>query len=129
MKKKLVTLCLALLMLLAIVMPQTSVSADESAKRVDVMFLHDTHSHLNEFTTVEGTESVTMGGFARIKTLINEQKAQNPDTLVLDAGDFSMGTLVQVMYEEAGTELRMLGELGVDATVLGNHEFDYKAKG
>ena len=129
MKKKLVTLCLALLMLLAIVMPQTSVSADESAKRVDVMFLHDTHSHLNEFTTVEGTESVTMGGFARIKTLINEQKAQNPDTLILDAGDFSMGTLVQVMYEEAGTELRMLGELGVDATVLGNHEFDYKAKG
>ncbi|MBQ6811746.1 MAG: metallophosphoesterase, partial [Agathobacter sp.] len=128
MKKKLVTLCLALLMLLAIVMPQTSVSADESAKRVDVMFLHDTHSHLNEFTTVEGTESVTMGGFARIKTLINEQKAQNPDTLILDAGDFSMGTLVQVMYEEAGTELRMLGELGVDATVLGNHEFDYKAK-
>ena len=129
MKKKLVTLSIALLMLLAIVMPQTNASADESAKTVDVMFLHDTHSHLNEFTTVEGTESVTMGGFSRIKTLINEQKAQNPDTLVLDAGDFSMGTLVQVMYEEAGTELRMLGELGVDATVLGNHEFDYKAKG
>ena len=129
MKKKLVTLSIALLMLLAIIMPQTNASADESAKTVDVMFLHDTHSHLNEFTTVEGTESVTMGGFSRIKTLINEQKAQNPDTLVLDAGDFSMGTLVQVMYEEAGTELRMLGELGVDATVLGNHEFDYKAKG
>ena len=103
--------------------------ADENAKTVDIMFLHDTHSHLNEFTTVETTESVTMGGFARIKTLINQQKAENPNTLLLDAGDFAMGTLVQAVYEEEASELRMLGELGVDATVLGNHEFDYKAKG
>ena len=40
-----------------------------------------------------------------------------------------MGTLVQAVYEEEAAELRMLGELGIDATVLGNHEFDYKAKG
>ena len=129
MKKKLVAIGLGLMMLLAFFVPQQMVSANEGAKSVDVMFLHDTHSHLNEFTTVETTESVTMGGFARIKTLINEQKAKNPDTLLLDAGDFSMGTLVQAVYEEEASELRMLGELGIDATVLGNHEFDYKAKG
>ena len=70
-----------------------------------------------------------MGGFSRIKTLINEQMAENPETLVLDAGDFAMGTLVQVVYEEEAAELRMLGEIGVEATTLGNHEFDYKAKG
>ncbi|MBQ2705216.1 MAG: bifunctional metallophosphatase/5'-nucleotidase [Agathobacter sp.] len=128
MKKKLLALGLGLLMMLAIAMPQMNVFADE-AKIVDVMFVHDTHSHLNEFTTVETTESVTMGGFARIKTLINEQKEKNPNTLLLDGGDFSMGTLVQAVYEEEAAELRMLGELGIDATVLGNHEFDYKAKG
>ena len=128
MKKKLLALGLGLLMMLAIAMPQMNVFADE-AKSVDVMFVHDTHSHLNEFTTVETTESVTMGGFARIKTLINEQKEKNPNTLLLDGGDFSMGTLVQAVYEEEAAELRMLGELGIDATVLGNHEFDYKAKG
>lgn len=129
MKKKLLALGLGLFMLLAFVMPQTKMMADENAKTVDIMFLHDTHSHLNEFTTVETTESVTMGGFARIKTLINAQKEKNPDTLLLDAGDFAMGTLVQAVYEEEASELRMLGELGIDATVLGNHEFDYKAKG
>lgn len=129
MKKKLLALGLGLFMLLAFVMPQTKMMADENAKTVDIMFLHDTHSHLNEFTTVEGNQSVTMGGFSRIKTLINEQKEDNPDTLLLDAGDFSMGTLVQVVYEEEAAELRMIGELGMEATTLGNHEFDYKAKG
>jgi len=103
--------------------------ADSKEKEVDVMFLHDSHSHLNEFATVEDEKTQVLGGFAKIKTLINVQKEDNPDTLLLDAGDFSMGTLIQVMYEEEASEIRMLGELGMDATTLGNHEFDYKAKG
>ena len=107
----------------------TNVSATEDAKQVDILFLHDTHSHLNEFTTVENGQSKIMGGFSKIKTLINEQKESNPDTLLLDAGDFSMGTLIQVIYEEEASELRMLGDLGMDTTTLGNHEFDYKASG
>lgn len=102
---------------------------NEVEKSVDVMFLHDTHSHLNEFLTVEDGESQILGGFAKIKTLINEQKEKNADTLFLDAGDFSMGTLIQAVFEEEASELRMLGELGIEATTLGNHEFDYKASG
>ena len=129
MRKKLLAGVLGLLLFLAIVIPQTNAVADQTENKVDIMFLHDTHSHLNAFTTVEGAESVTMGGFARIKTLINAQKEKNPDTLLLDAGDFSMGTLVQAVYEEEAAELRSLGALGIDATTFGNHEFDYRAKG
>lgn len=105
------------------------VQADQEEKKVDVMFIHDFHSHLNSFSTVENGESRVVGGAARIMTLINQQKAENPDTLLLDGGDFSMGTLIQVVYEEEASEIRMLGEMGFDATVFGNHEFDYKAKG
>ena len=105
------------------------VGAQSEQKKVDVMFLHDTHSHLNEFATVEDGKTQVLGGFAKIKTLINEKKAENPNTLLLDAGDFSMGTLIQVVYEEEASELRMLGHLGMDVTTLGNHEFDYKASG
>ena len=106
-----------------------SASAQENVKSLDVLFVHDTHSHLTEFSTVEDGKSQVMGGFAKIKTLINEKKAENPDTLILDAGDFSMGTLVQVVFEEEASEIRMLGNLGVEVTTLGNHEFDYRAKG
>lgn len=127
MKAKLyVTAVLAFLLLLTV--PLTAAAAKE-AKKVDVMFVHDTHSHLKEFSTVEDGEPRVLGGFARMKTLINEQKAVNPDTLLLDAGDFSMGTLIQVVYEEEASELRMYGALGFDAATLGNHEFDYRSKG
>lgn len=129
MKKKFYVPALLVLMMLFTMIFSQAVLAEENEKTVDVMFLHDTHSHLNAFATVENGESQIMGGFARIKTLINEQKEKNPDTLLLDAGDFSMGTLIQVVFEEEASEIRMLGELGMDVTTLGNHEFDYKAEG
>lgn len=118
-----------ILMAILLVAGVVFVNASKAPKKVDVMFLHDTHSHLNPFATVEDEKSQVLGGFSRLKTLINEQKKENPDTLLLDAGDFSMGTLIQVMYEEEASELRMMGDLGIDVSTLGNHEFDYKAKG
>ena len=104
------------------------VHADEG-KQMDIMFLHDTHSHLESFQTLMDGETQTVGGFSKLKTLISEQKEENPDTLVVDAGDFSMGTLVQTVFETEAAELRMLGQLEVEATTMGNHEFDYRSNG
>lgn len=101
----------------------------EEAKQIDVMFLHDLHSHLESFATVEKGETRMLGGIPQIKTLVEAQRAKNPDTLVLDAGDFSMGTLVQAVYESEAPELKMLGDIYCDVTTLGNHEFDYKDTG
>ena len=101
----------------------------EGNNKADILFVHDTHSHLESFQTLMDGKTQTVGGFAKLKTLVNEQKDKNPDTLILDAGDFSMGALVQTVYETEAAELRMLGHLGVDATTLGNHEFDYRSEG
>lgn len=109
---------------------QSMAASDTSgSQKTDILFLHDTHSHLDSFITMENGETATVGGFAKIKTLIQEAKAGNPDTLVLDAGDFSMGTLVQTIYDTEAAELRMLGALECDVTTLGNHEFDYRSAG
>ena len=124
-------LCLAAILFLSnifMVYAADNAAAD-TPKSVDILFFHDTHSHLDSFSTMENGEAVTVGGFARIKTLINEQMAANPDTLLVDAGDFSMGTLVQAIFSSESAELRMLGSLGCEATTLGNHEFDYRSKG
>lgn len=101
----------------------------DTGKQIEIMFLHDTHSHLDSFLTLEDGEVATVGGFSQIKTLINEIKDKNPNALVLDAGDFSMGTLVQTIYDSEAAELRMLGALGCEVTTLGNHEFDYRSTG
>ena len=105
------------------------VEASVETKQLDVLFTHDTHSHLDSFSTIVNGEKKEVGGFAKIKTLINEKKKENPDTLVLDGGDFSMGTLIQTVYDTEAAELRMLGYLGYDVTTFGNHEFDYRSSG
>lgn len=128
-RRRVVAVLLTAMMLLPQAVSVETVLAAEEPKTLDVMFVHDTHSHLNTFTTVTEDGTAEVGGFSRIKTLIDEQKAKNPDTLLLDGGDFSMGTLVQTIFEEEAAELRMLGELGFEVTTLGNHEFDYRSKG
>lgn len=104
-------------------------AGQSSGKEMDILFLHDTHSHLDSFLTVQDGEAAEVGGFASIKTLINDAKSENSDTLVIDAGDFSMGTLVQTIYDTEAAELRMLGALECEITTLGNHEFDYRSAG
>jgi 5'-nucleotidase/UDP-sugar diphosphatase len=126
--KKVVVFILSVTMLIPLLLGFT-VQAADGAKKLDVLFTHDTHSHLNSFSTVINGEKEEVGGFAKIKTLIDEQKKNNPDTLLLDGGDFSMGTLIQAVYDTEAAELRMLGYLGYDVTTLGNHEFDYRSKG
>lgn len=131
MRKECTALALAGVLLLAAVPCAWPVCAQDAAPgtAVDIVFTHDTHSHLNTFTTVVDGLETELGGFARMNTLIEAQRAQNPDTLVIDGGDFSMGTLIQTVFETQAAELRMLGYLGCDVTTLGNHEFDYRSKG
>lgn len=81
-------LCIGVL-LLSLLFGSVSLAAENyTGKEADILFLHDTHSHLNSFLTVEDGQAAEVGGFASIKTLINEAREKNPDTLVLDAGDF-----------------------------------------
>ena len=126
--KKILSVMLAVAVLLLPVM-DVPVEAADSTKQIDVLFTHDTHSHLDSFSTIVNGKQEKVGGFAKIKTLINEKKKEDPDTLILDGGDFSMGTLIQTVYDTEAAELRMLGYLGYDVTTLGNHEFDYRSKG
>ena len=126
--KKILSVMLAVAVLLLPVM-DVPVEAADSTKQIDVLFTHDTHSHLDSFSTIVNGKQEKVGGFAKIKTLINEKKKEDPDTLILDGGDFSMGTLVQTVYDTEAAELRMLGSLGYDVTTFGNHEFDYRSAG
>ena len=109
--------------------PVTLLAQETAQKEVDIVFTHDTHSHLSSYETVYEDEVRELGGYARLKTIIDEKKEENPDTLVVDAGDFSMGTLAQTIYEQQAAELRMLGAIGCEVTTLGNHEFDYRSEG
>lgn len=99
--------------------------AENNTTRVQILFTHDLHSHLDEYVIA----GKSVGGLARLKTLAEEKRSENEATVFLDGGDFSMGTLYQTIYDTDAVELTMLGYLGVDATTFGNHEFDYRSEG
>ena len=127
-KRKLITVLLTVAAVLVMAFP-VAISATETPKTLDLLFIHDMHSHLNTFTTMENGEAVQVGGLSRMMTLTKQQFEKNPETLFVDAGDFSMGTVVQSVFETDAAELRVLGALGVEATTIGNHEFDYGPDG
>lgn len=114
---------------LILIITATSVlpsSAADASTVVTVMFTHDLHSHLLPTSEDDGGE---YGGYARLMTAINEQKKRTPDAILVDGGDFAMGSLFQTAFATSAIELRMMGAMGYDATTFGNHEYDYLQSG
>jgi 2',3'-cyclic-nucleotide 2'-phosphodiesterase (5'-nucleotidase family) len=107
----------------------SKVYAENSKKSITILFTHDLHDHLLPFNILENGQIEQAGGYARLQSAINQEKQKDPNLLLVDAGDYSMGTLFQSIYSSDAPELRLLGQMGYDVTTLGNHEFDFRAKG
>ena len=81
----------------------------------------------SDYTPFTLNDDKTRGGFARLATLIAKRKEARQDqgpVLVLDGGDYSMGTAFGAATRETGAELQLLSRMGYDATTFGNHDFD-----
>lgn len=106
--------------------------AAQNEKKLLILHTNDLHSRITGYapeslyTPLTTNDDNTSGGFARIATIIkNEKESFDGTTLVLDAGDFLMGTLFQAMETRNGFQLRLMKLMGYDVGCLGNHEFDY----
>jgi 2',3'-cyclic-nucleotide 2'-phosphodiesterase (5'-nucleotidase family) len=126
-------LCVAALDLAAIPYgPAIPVGPAQAAeKSLVILFTHDLHSSFQpRRTLLPGGLIAERGGWAKIATLIRGEREAGPDrTLVVDGGDFSMGTLFHALFVREAAELRLLGEMGFDVSTLGNHEFDFRLAG
>ncbi|HZJ86985.1 MAG TPA: bifunctional UDP-sugar hydrolase/5'-nucleotidase, partial [Erysipelothrix sp.] len=100
-----------------------------SSEDLTILFTHDMHDNLDAYTMLEDGEIHSRGGFERLATAINIERQKDPDLLLLDAGDYSMGTLYQSIYETHSPALRLMTQLNYDATTFGNHEFDFRTQG
>lgn len=89
---------------------------EDAATKITIIHTNDTHSRL------KGTEKEI--GFAKISTIIKETKAENPNTLVLDAGDTLHGMPI-VNISKGENALKVLDAVGYNFMTLGNHDFNY----
>ncbi len=126
--------CGFVFLLLYTFMTFCSLSASETS--LTIIHSNDLASHFlgyspNKDYTPETTgDDETKGGWARIATVIKSEKAKrsNP-VLVLDGGDFLIGSLFHMVSREHALELQLLDEMGCEVTTLGNHDFDLKPTG
>ncbi len=117
----------------ALFLPGAQSAAPEGKKTFTILHTNDMHSSFigmgpaADYTPFSLNDEATRGGWARLSALIASRKAarkgQGP-VLVLDAGDFSMGTPFGAATRETGGELQLMHRMGYDATTFGNHEFD-----
>jgi len=111
-------------------------SLSAEAKRFTILHTNDLHSHLQgvspelDYTPLSPRDDATLGGWSRLAAAIEAARLErkNP-VLVLDAGDFLMGSLFHLVAREQGLELGLLQAMGYDAVALGNHEFDLMPDG
>jgi 2',3'-cyclic-nucleotide 2'-phosphodiesterase (5'-nucleotidase family) len=102
------------------------VAADGS---LTILFTHDMHDHLTPSNTLQNGQSMSTYGLTRIASLVKEERKKDSELLLVDAGDYSMGTLFQTIFSTHSPQLRIMGKIGFEATTLGNHEFDFRASG
>jgi 5'-nucleotidase len=105
-------------------------------KLLTVVHTNDMHSHFQGFSPeidyqpFRVNADKTLGGWARVATVIqNTKKERANPVLVVDAGDYTMGSLFHMLIREEAFELRLLKAMGYDAVTLGNHEFDLMPAG
>ncbi|MBG7631737.1 MAG: metallophosphatase [Bacteroidetes bacterium] len=101
-----------------------STHAFTAAKTSQITILHtnDVHSHIDAFGP-EDKRHANMGGVARRASLIESIRKENPNTLLLDAGDIFQGT-PYFNYYGGELEFKLMSKLKYDAATIGNHDFD-----
>ena len=91
-------------------------------KHITILHTNDVHSHIEPFPS-NHRRNANRGGVSRRYTLIEQIKAENPNTLILDAGDSFQGTPYFNFYG-GELEFKLMSKMGYHASTIGNHEFD-----
>jgi 5'-nucleotidase len=100
--------------------PGTEVVEEPAAEEevlISIVHTNDTHARV-EAGSYDGM------GLDKVATIVNNVKAANPNTLVLDAGDALHGQTIATLVEGESI-IKIFNEIGYDAMTAGNHDFNY----
>jgi 5'-nucleotidase len=120
--KKLIYLTLALVL---------SISSFSFAKQdvsINILHINDTHSNYSKGGKRNQDLTGTKGGMAKATSVIGYARQQDPEALLFHIGDFFMGDL-HFYFNYGVPELLWMKQMGFNAAVIGNHEFDITTAG
>lgn len=123
--RKLLSVVLALVM--AVSMLPAALAAGEETTQITILGTTDLHSNILGFS-YEDNKETDNNGMARVFSYIQEVREENPNTLLVDAGDFIQGTILSDdIYNKAEGDhpvITAMNFMKYDAITLGNHEFN-----
>ena len=91
-------------------------------KHLTILHTNDTHSHIDPFPA-DDSRNPNKGGVSRRASLIESIRTENPNVLLLDAGDIFQGT-PYFNYYGGELEFKLMSMLKYDLATMGNHDFD-----
>lgn len=96
--------------------------SSNTTKKITILHTNDVHSHIDPFGPDDG-RNANKGGIARRAALVESIRQENPNTLLLDAGDIFQGT-PYFNYYGGELEFKLMSMLKYDVATIGNHDFD-----
>ncbi|WP_420573129.1 bifunctional metallophosphatase/5'-nucleotidase [Kordia sp.] len=99
-----------------------SFTANSAKKHITILHTNDVHSHIDPFGA-NHPRNPNQGGAARRASLIERIRKENPNTLLLDAGDIFQGT-PYFNYYGGELEFKLMSMMKYDLATIGNHDYD-----
>ena len=117
--QKLLALVLSLVLVLAVVVPASA--AYDYAANAKIF-----HSDFSGKTVILHSNDVhgALEGYAAMSALKANYEIAGAEVILVDAGDFSQGT-IYVSTSKGASAVNLMNAVGYDLATLGNHEFDY----
>ncbi len=99
--------------------------------RITLFYTSDIHGHV--MPIVYGTNEEADLGLAKYATVIQQKRKINEHVIVIDNGDLIQGTPLMTHYvkehsEQENPMIKIMNDIGADAGVIGNHEFNFGQK-
>lgn len=99
----------------------------KDTKHLTILHTNDVHSYIDPFPATDN-RNPNGGGVARRATLIEQIRKENPNVLLLDAGDVFQGT-PYFNYYGGELEFKLMSMMKYDLATMGNHDFDNGIEG
>lgn len=112
-----------LLLGLGFVMPAQGRAEIAEAETFQILYTNDIESVYEPLPATWRSDMTHIGGLAKLASLIAQYRAQEPKSLLLDAGDLFTGSLAKATQGRLVFDL--YSAIGYDAVNVGNHEFEY----
>ena len=119
----------ALAAAMALSLSSAALAAGSGETHLTIIGTSDTHGNIWGYSYEDMKES-TGDGLARVSAYVNQVRSENPNTILVDAGDTIQGTIMtDDLYnktpEEPHPVVTAMNYMGYDAMTLGNHEFNF----